>query len=85
MSVGALQVALPPDGEVLGNWTTVDARGQNVTVQTISTNKSSTLYFYGKTTDLAIWSLGNNIYAMIVSQFNRDITGRIIRTLNISS
>lgn len=71
--------------EVLGNWTAEDARGQNVSVQTIPTNKSSPMYFLGKTSDFAIWSLGDDNYAMILSQFGRDVTGKIIRTLNITT
>jgi len=71
--------------EVLGNWTTSDARGQNVIVQTIPTNKSSSMYVFGKTTDYATWSLGDDIYAVLLSQFDKDVTEKIIRTLNISS
>lgn len=81
ISAGAISAS---GNQVLGNWTTVDAQGQNVTIQTIPTNESSLSYSFGKRTDFAIWSLGDDTYAVLASQFNRDITGKIISTLNIS-
>jgi|WetSurSiteA1Bulk_404760.scaffolds.fasta_scaffold15825_2 hypothetical protein len=70
--------------EVIGNWTTTDALGKKVTIQTVPTNKSSPFYSFGKTTDIATWNLGNDNYAMLSSQFSRNITETIIRTLKIS-
>ena len=68
---------------IVGNWSTVDNKGENVTIDTMDT-KGSMLSMYGKKVDMAFWNIRDYRYVMMVSSFDRNITSKIINTLEIN-
>lgn len=64
-------------------WHALDSKGNNVTVNTISTNDSF-LTGFGKTAEVSNWDIGGNRYAGLVSFFDRNTTMQIIETLDVS-
>lgn len=64
----------------IGNWTTIDYKGNNVTVDTLST-EGSIFSVFGKTADICHWNIGGDRYAGLLSFFDRDTTQQIIGTL----
>ena len=69
--------------KTIGNWSTIDYMGNNVTVSTITTN-GSIISVFGKTADISHWNIGEDRYAGLISFFDRDITKQIIGSLHIS-
>ncbi len=67
---------------VIGNWSTIDFLGQNVTVNTMNT-KGTPLNVFGKTADIAYWNIGENKYAGLISFFDKNTTQQIINTLEL--
>ncbi|MBN1234506.1 MAG: hypothetical protein JW999_00475 [Methanotrichaceae archaeon] len=67
----------------IGNWTTVDIKGNNVTVHTLSTNNES-IQVLGGSYDMAVWNLDKSTYAVMVSLFDQNNTTQTIKTLAIS-
>jgi hypothetical protein len=68
---------------IIGNWTTIDSQGHNVTVNTISNDKSL-FSALGKTADIASWNIGDDQYAGVLSFYDKNVTVDIIRTLTVS-
>lgn len=66
----------------IGNWTAVDKKGENVTVETIDT-KGTLFSMFGKKMDIAFWPVKDNIYAGVISSFDKNITEQIIATLEL--
>jgi hypothetical protein len=76
--------AFEADGDKeVGNWTTTDRMGKNVTVYTMST-RNPHLRPLGGTYGIASWSLDSSTYAILVSMLDRNNTTLIIRTLAIA-
>lgn len=68
---------------IIGNWSTIDSRGNEVMVTTITTNKTL-MSFMGDEADVANWNLQGNTYAGLISFFDRNTTEQIIGTLTVS-
>jgi len=68
---------------IVGNWSTVDNKGENVTIETMDT-KGSLLSMYGKKVDIAFWNIRDNSYVILVSSFDKNTTSNIINTLEIN-
>ncbi len=67
----------------IGNWTTPDGLGNNVTVHTLST-KDERVKPLGGTYDAAVWNLDQSNYVMLVSFLDENNTTQIIKTLAVS-
>ena len=67
----------------LGNWSTLDNNGENVTVEILDT-KGSMLSMFGKKANMAFWNLENDHYALLISSLDKNITADIIKTLKIN-
>ena len=70
-------------GNLTGSWSTVDSKGENVTVNTMDT-KGTFLSMFGKNVGVAFWNLDESRYALIMSSFDKNTTSQIIKTLKIS-
>jgi hypothetical protein len=68
---------------IIGNWSTVDKMGENVTVSTMDT-KGSLLSMYGKRVDSAFWKIDENSYSYLLSPFDQNTTRKIINSLEIN-
>jgi hypothetical protein len=68
---------------IVGNWSTIDNKGENVTIETQDT-RGSPLSIYGKKVDIAFWNIKNDSYAFLVSSFDKNITSTVVNTLEIS-
>ena len=84
ISIAASMLSMDEDysDKTIGNWSAVDYMGNNVTVNTISTN-GSFMGVFGKTADISHWNIGGDKYAGLVSFFDKNTTRQIIGTLNI--
>ena len=67
----------------LGNWTAVDKKGENVTVEILDT-KGTLFSVFGKKVDSAFWPVRDNMYAGVISSFDHNVTRQIINTLEIN-
>jgi hypothetical protein len=67
---------------IIGNWTATNSLGDNVTVNTLSTNNRR-IAPLGGTYDVAVWNLDKSNYVVMTSLLDRDNTTRIVRTLAI--
>jgi hypothetical protein len=70
-------------GNVIGNWSTIDSQGENITVDTMDT-KGTLLGVYGKAMDMVFWNVDGNSYAYLMSTFDQNVTRQIINTLEIN-
>jgi hypothetical protein len=68
---------------VIGNWSTLDKNGENVTVDTLDT-KGSLFSMYGKRMDSAFWNIGGDNYAYLISSFDKNVTSQMINSLEIN-
>jgi|WetSurMetagenome_2_1015567.scaffolds.fasta_scaffold70781_4 hypothetical protein len=68
---------------IVGNWSTLDNNGENVTIEIMDT-KGSLLSMYGKKVDMAFWNIKDDSYAFLISSFDKDITSKIVNTLEIN-
>ncbi len=68
---------------IIGNWSTVDSKGENVTIDTMDT-KGSPLIIFGKKVDMAFWNIEDSRYAYLMSSFDQNVTRQIINTLEIN-
>lgn len=46
--------------------------------------RGTALSIYGKEVDIEFWSLEDSIYAIVISTFDKNITDKIINTLEIN-
>jgi len=69
------------DGET-GNWTATSSLGGEVTVHSISSADPS-ISPERRSYDMAIWSLGGQNYALVVSLLDRNNTSRMIETMTL--
>lgn len=69
-------------GNITGNWSTVDANEENVTINTMDT-KGTLFSMFGKKIDLAFWNIQDSKYAYMMSTFDKNTTSKIINTLEI--
>ncbi len=56
---------------IIGNWSTLDKIGKNVTVNTMNT-KGTALSIYGKSIDTALWNINDSSYAYLLSSLNQE-------------
>jgi hypothetical protein len=70
-------------GNIIGNWSTVNSQGENVTVDTMDT-KGTVFGLYGKAMDMVFWNVDGNSYAYLMSSFDQNVTRQIINTLEIN-
>lgn len=68
---------------IIGNWSAVDNKGENVTIDTLDT-KGTLFSIYGKRVDTALWNIEDSKYAYLISTFDKDVTSQIINTLEIN-
>jgi hypothetical protein len=66
----------------IGNWTTTDVLGNNVTVHTLST-EDERVKPLGGTHDTAIWNLDQSTYVVLVSFLDENNTTQLIKTLAV--
>ncbi|MEI8003286.1 MAG: hypothetical protein WCG94_03020 [Methanothrix sp.] len=85
VNIGASMLSMDEDysDKTIGNWSTLDYLGNNVTVSTITTN-GSIIGAFGKTADISNWNIGENKYAGLISFFDRNTTKQIIGSLKVS-
>jgi hypothetical protein len=80
---GALGAAVQDNGTMMGNWSTADIRGTNVTIYTINST-ATPLKHLGGTVEIANWRVGENMYMGMMSFFDKNITRQIVKTLAVS-
>ena len=68
---------------IIGNWSTVDRNGKNVTIDTLDT-KGTLFSMYGKKVDTAFWNINGYNYAYLLSSFDKNVTRQIINSLEIN-
>jgi hypothetical protein len=68
---------------IIGNWSTVDRNGKNVTIDTLDT-KGTPFLMYGKKVDSAFWNINGDNYAYLLSSFDKNVTRQIINSLELS-
>ena len=80
----ALASAKADGANVTGNWTATSGLGDNVTVTSVNVS-SPKLKPLGSTVNMASWKVGENMYAGIMSFFDKNTTEKMINSLKISS
>lgn len=65
-----------------GNWTAISSQGGNVTVHSMGSADPS-ISPERSSYDMAVWSLGGQNYALVVSLLDRNNTSRMIETMNL--
>jgi hypothetical protein len=68
---------------IIGNWSMVDNKGENVTINTMDT-KGTPLSILGDKADMAFWNIEDSKYAFLISSFDKDVIRQIINTLEIN-
>ena len=80
--IGGLSAVEARGDRETGNWTAPDLQGDNVTVHNMST-KDERIQILGGSYDMAVWSLDDSTYAVMVSLLDRNNTTQIIKTLAV--
>jgi hypothetical protein len=80
--IGGLSAVEARGDRETGNWTAPDPYGNEVTVHTMST-KDERIQILGGSYDMAVWSLDDSTYAVMVSLLDKNNTTQIIKTLAI--
>lgn len=91
VNIAASMLSLEDDAEdegnftdnFLGNWSTTDYLGNNVSVTTINA-EGSLLSAFGETADIAHWNIGENRYVGLVSFFDQNTTKQIIGSMQVN-
>lgn len=81
--LGALESAASDGANVTGNWTATSSLGENVTVTSVKVVEPK-LKSMGSTVEIANWMIDDDIYAGIMSFFDRNTTKKMIESLEIN-
>ena len=79
---GSISAVEAKGDEEIGNWTTVDHQGNNVTIHTLI-SKDERIQMIGGKYDIAVLNLDGPIYAVVISLFDKDNTTQTIKTLAV--
>ena len=80
---GALESAASDGANVTGNWTATSSLGENVTITSVKVIEPK-IKAMGSTMEIANWMIDDDIYAGIMSFFDRNTTTKIIENLEIN-
>jgi hypothetical protein len=81
--LGALESAASDGANVTGNWNATSSLGENVTITSVKVVEPK-LKSMGSTVEIANWMIDDDIYAGIMSFFDRNTTKRMIENLEIN-
>ena len=80
---GALESAASDGANVTGNWTATSNMGENVTVTSVKVIEPK-IKAMGSTVEIANWMIDDDVYAGIMSFFDKNTTTKIIENLEIN-
>ena len=80
---GALESAAADGANITGNWTATSSLGENVTITSVKVIEPK-IKAMGSTVEIANWMIDDDVYAGIMSFFDKNTTKKIIENLEIN-